>query len=86
MKYLIFIAGLVFSLTNHCDGSGSPVFTEGQLTDSLQKQQVSDATISLGERQRFIAGRVSSDSGWLVSFSHLKLGSTGCGFAGKLSP
>ncbi len=47
MKYLIFIAGLVFFTATIATAQKSGYSLKGQLTDSLQKQQVNDATVSL---------------------------------------
>ena len=75
MKYLIFIAGLVFFTATIATAQKSGYSLKGQLTDSLQKQQVNDATVSLvNAKDSSLVGFTRSDSAGRFSFSHLKPG------------
>jgi len=75
MKYLIFLAGLVFLTATIASAQKTGFRVKGQLADSLQKQQVNDATVSLvNAKDSSLVGFTRTDSAGRFSFSHLQPG------------
>ncbi len=75
MKYLIFLLGLVFLSASIASAQKTGFTVKGQLTDSLQKQQVNDATVSLvNAKDSSLVGFTRTDSAGRFSFNHLKPG------------
>lgn len=75
MKYLIFLVGLVFLTATIASAQKTGFSVKGQLTDSLQKQQVNDATVSLvNAKDSSLVGFTRTDSAGRFSFNHLRPG------------
>ena len=75
MKYLIFLAGLIFFTATIASAQKNGFSVQGRLTDSLRKQQVSEATVSLvNAKDSSLVGFTRTDSAGHFHFSNLKPG------------
>lgn len=75
MKYLIFLAGLIFFTATIASAQKTGLSIKGQLADSLRKQQVSEATVSLvNAKDSSLVGFTRSDSAGRFHFRNIKPG------------
>ena len=75
MKYLVFLAALIFFTATITSAQKTSFVLKGQLSDSMQKQQVQDATVSLvNAKDSSLVGFTRTDSAGRFSFDRLKPG------------